>query len=118
MIITPNFPIIRKIPSGQSTEETVVGLTKGVLSEQGVREVIISDNGPQYDCQSYKQFAKDWGFQHISSSPRYPKSNGFIERQVQTVKKTLNKAEKSGKDLTMAMLCLRSTPIDSQLPSH
>ena len=43
------FPIIRKIPSGQSTGETV-GLTKGILSEQGVPEVIISDNGPQYDC--------------------------------------------------------------------
>ena len=79
--------------------------------------MIISDNGPQYDCQSYKQFSKEWGFQHITSSPRYPKSNGFIERQVQTVKNTLTKAEKSGKDLSMAMLCLRSTPIDSQLPS-
>ena len=111
------FPIVRKIPSGQSTRETVVKLTKCVLSEQGVPEVIISDNGPQYDCQSYKQFSKEWGFQHITSSPRYPKSNGFIERQVQTVKNTLTKAEKSGKDLSMARLCLRSTPIDSQLPS-
>ena len=111
------FPVIKKIPSGQSTGQTVVNLTKCVMSEQGVPEVIISDNGPQYDCQSYKQFSQEWGFKHITSSPRYPQSNGFIERQVQTVKNTLDKAKKSGQDPHMSMLCLRSTPLDSQLPS-
>ena len=87
------------------------------MSEQGVPEVIISHNGPQYDCQSYKQFSQEWAFKHITSSPRYPQSNGFIERQVQTVKNTLDKAKKSGQDPHMSMLCLRSTPLDSQLPS-
>ena len=92
------FPIIKKIPHGQSTGNTVVKLTKCVFSEQGVPEVIISDNGPHYDCKSYKEFSKEWDFQHITSSPRYPQSNGFIERQVQTVKHTLDKAKKSGQD--------------------
>lgn len=111
------FPIIKKIPSGQSTGQTVVRLTKYVMSEQGVPEVIISDNGPQYDCQNYKQFSDEWGFQHITSSPRYPQSNVFIACQVQTVKSTLDKAVKSGEDPHLPMLCLRSTSIDSQLPS-
>ena len=57
------------------------------------------------------------GFPAHNVQPRYPESNGFIERQLQTVKNTLEKAEKSGKNLIMAMLCLRSTPIDSQLPT-
>ena len=57
------------------------------------------------------------GFPHVTSRLRYPQSNGFIERQVQTVKHTLDKAQKCGKDPTMVMLCLRSTPIDSQVPS-
>ena len=111
------FLIIRKIQSGQAAGKTVVSLTKCVLSEQGVIEVIISDNGPQYDCQSYKEFSGEWGFQHITSSPRYSQSNGSIERQVETVKHTLDKAKKSGKDLPMSILCLRSTLIHSQLPS-
>ena len=111
------FTIIRKIPSGQATGKTVVSLTKCVLSEQGVPEVIISDNGPQYDCQSYKEFSEEWGFQHINSSPIYPQSNGFTERQVDTVKHTIDKAKKPGKDLQTSMLCLRSTAIDSHLPS-
>ena len=41
-----------------------------------------------------------------------PQSNGFIERMVQTVKQTLTKAKETGSDPHMAMLCLRTTPID------
>ena len=82
------FPIIMKIPRGQSTGNTLVNLTKCVFPEQGLLQVIISDNGPHYDCKSYREFSKEWDFQHITSSPRYPQSNGFIERQVQTVKQT------------------------------
>ena len=34
-----------------------------------------------------------WCFDHVVSSLHYPKSNGFIERTVQTVKITLKKAK-------------------------
>ena len=57
------FPIIRKL-SGQSTSSAVVKLTKQVFSEQNIPTTVISDNGPQYSSQEYKQFAKDWGFDH------------------------------------------------------
>ena len=52
-----------------------------------------------------------------ASRPRYLKSNVFIERQIETVKHSLDKARKSGQDPHMPMICLRSTPIDSQLSS-
>lgn len=57
-------------PHGQSTCNTVVNLTKCVFSEQGVPEVIISDNGPHSDCKSCKEFSKEWGFHHFTWSPR------------------------------------------------
>ena len=62
-------------------------------------------------------FAQEWGFQHIQSSPYYHQSNGEVERFVRTVKDTLTKAHQSGQDLDMALLCYRSTPINSKLPS-
>ena len=100
------FPIIKKIPRGQSTGNTVVNLTKCVFSEQGVPEVIISDIGPHYDCKSYKEFSKELGFQHITFSilRLAPQSNGFTERQAQNVKHTLDKAKKSGQDPHMSLL--------------
>ena len=47
----------------------------------------------------------------------YPKSNGFIESQVKILKKVLKKAQRSNSDPNIALLCLRSTPIDNKLPS-
>ena len=107
------FPFIKKLAKMDS--QTVVDWT--VFAEQGITERVISDNRRQYDCATYGQFAKDWGFDHITSSPHYARSNGFVEHQIQTVKMTLTKAKETGHDPKLALLSLRSTPIDNQLPS-
>ena len=46
------------------TIHAVVAATKGLLSEQGVPEKIISDNGRHFDCVNYRSFAETWGFNH------------------------------------------------------
>ena len=66
---------------------------------------VFSDNGPQYDSYAFRRFTAEWGFEHVTSSPRYPRSNGFVERIVGIVKPILQKARKSGMDPDMAMLC-------------
>ena len=48
----------------------------------------------------------------MTSSPHYPLSNGFVERQIQTVTAGVTRI-----DMAMALLVLRSTLIDSYLPS-
>jgi transposase InsO family protein len=78
---------------------------------------VISDNGRHYDSQVYSEFARSWGFDHVTSSPHYPRSNGFIERSIQTVKRSMKKARASKQDLNLALLCLRATPIDHEIPS-
>ena len=61
---------------------TVVQKLKAHMSRYGIPEVLLTDNGPQFDSSEFKQFQKNWGFQHITSSPCYPQSNGKIERAV------------------------------------
>ena len=51
----------------------------------------------------------------MSQVLRSPKSNGFIER---TVKTTLKKAKSSKFDPYLALLCIRTTPVDNVLPSQ
>ena len=48
---------------------------------------------------------------------QFPKSNDFIERQIQTIKRALIKAKQAGRDPNLVMLCLRTTPINHNLPS-
>ena len=81
-----------------------------------VPEVIISDNGPQYDCQSYKQFSKEWASNIQSPAQDTHSPTGFLSDKSRLLKNTSDKAVKSREDPHMSMLCLRSTPIDSQLP--
>ena len=57
---------------------------------------------------------KNWDITHITSSPRYPQSNGFAERMVQTVKKLLAKSK--DEDPHIALLNYRASPF-LNLPS-
>ena len=109
------FPYIKKLSTTTST--AVVIMIKQLFSECGIPQRIVSDNGPQYSGAAFQEFVKLWGIEHVTSSPRYPMSNGMAERAIRTIKLTLSKAKRSGSDVYMAMLSLRSTPISGKLPS-
>jgi hypothetical protein len=109
------FPVVRKLT--QTSSRSIIAQLKGIFEEQGIPKKLISDNGPQYASHEFQQFATEWKFEHVTSSPLYPQSNGFIERMVQTVEHTLTKAKETGSDPHMAMLCLRTTPIDHNTPA-
>ncbi|XP_072178121.1 uncharacterized protein [Diadema setosum] len=110
------FPFIRKMPQ-ECKSNAVINATRQLFAEQGIPKKIISDNGRHFDSSAYKDFATKWGFVHITSSPHYLQSNDYIERTIPTVKNALKKARASGIDPTMAMLCIRATPLDSHIPS-
>ena len=96
---------------------TVVTYIKSIFSRHGIPEEVISDNGPQYASKEFAKFAEKWEFKHTTSSPRYPQSNGFAERMVQTLKNLLQKARDSGNDPYLAVLNYRSTPVSNTIPS-
>jgi len=110
------YPFVRKIPKGHSTSKCVADLTMQIFSKQGIPRFVRSNNGPHFQGY-YRQFAEEYGFDHVKSSPNYPHSNGFIENQVKIVKGALKKAKRSNSDPNIALLCLRATPIDSKLLS-
>ena len=111
------YSFVRKIPKSQSTSQTVVNLMKEIFGEHGIPMTVRSDNGPHYSRQAFKQFAIDYGFTHNTSSPHYPRSNGFVENQVKIVKKTIQKAQETKSDVNIALLSLRATPVSAKIPS-
>jgi hypothetical protein len=60
----------------------------------------------------FEEFAQKWNFQHVTSSPQYPKSNGMVERAIQTVKNIIKKCIESRTELELALLDYRNTPVD------
>ena len=79
--------------------------------------MIISDSGSQYKSREFKQFARDWSFNHVMSSPHFHSSNGLAEKAVQTAKKLLEKSYRDGTDAHLNLLNWRNTPRDAVLGS-
>ncbi|KAK6170569.1 hypothetical protein SNE40_018933 [Patella caerulea] len=109
------FPIIECLPSPAPTE-VVADITRKYCSIMGIPDIIRSDNGPRYVGHAYPQFTRTWNIQHITSSPHYARSNGFIERQIETCKH-MKKARAANEDIQLALLRWRTTPVDNKITS-
>lgn len=108
-----NYPEFVQLTS--TTSEQVIAKTKAIFARHGIPMTVISDNGPQFASQSFKDFAKSYGFEHITSSPLYPQSNGLAEKGVQIVKRLLKKATETGSDPYLAILNYRASPLENGL---
>ena len=60
-----------------------------------------------YSSEEFAKFSVQYGFTHVTSSPKYARSNGVAERAVETVKQMLKKE----KDPYLALLAYRSSPV-------
>ena len=91
--------------------ESVISHMKSIFARLGIPIECHSDGGPQFDSYASSNFAKEYGFKHIFSSPHYPQSNGMAESAVKIVKTMLKKCQLSNEDPYAALLNYRSTPI-------
>ena len=92
----------------KTTSSDVILHLRSVFARHSMLEVVVSNNGPQYAASVFAKFAEEKGFTHITSSPRYPQSNGKAERTVQTVKMLHKKATQPYD----ALLAYRTTALE------
>jgi hypothetical protein len=85
---------------------------KRQFARHGIPHTLVTDNGPQLDSSEFKNFLKEWDVMPITSSPRYPQSNGKSESAVKIAKRILKKATRSGSDVWKAILDWRNTPTE------
>ena len=88
-----------------------------LFSVEGIPDEIMSDNGPPFNGKEFSSYLTGLGIRHTTSSPNYPRSNGFIERQIQTMKRLIEKANSSGRSHQEALTGLRAQPLGDGLPS-
>ena len=99
------YPEVVRVDN-KSAETTV----EVMFARHGIPTTIISDNVP-FNSKYFREFAKEWQFNLITSSPHFPRSNGLAERNVQTIKSLFKKAKESHCDPELALLEFRNTPI-------
>ena len=87
-----------------------------LFSIEGYPDEIVSDNRPPFQSKEFTKFLSGLGIKHTTSSPGYPRSNGFIERHIQTVKNMLSKSSNT-RSFQEVLADLRTTRIGMGLPS-
>ena len=105
IIIVDYYSRYLEIANTSESTDSVINSIKNVFARHGVPEELVTDNGPQFSSQTFRNFACSWGFHHTTTSPHHPSANGEAERSVQTAKKILNQ-----NDPFLALLSYRSTP--------
>lgn len=106
---------IKQLP--ETTSQHVIKQLKEWFSIHGIPQVLETDNGPQYACAEFRRFCSQWGFEHQTSSPYFPRANGLAERYVQVAKSMLKKCNDDQSDIYLALLHIRNTPRSSSIPS-
>ncbi|VDI09095.1 Hypothetical predicted protein [Mytilus galloprovincialis] len=89
---------------------TVIHKLRAQFARYGIPDTCFSDNGPQFNCVEFRNFAKEWDFSHETSSPYYPQSNGKVEHAVQNAKSLIRKGKHAQSDPFLAILDFRNTP--------
>ena len=89
------YIILRKLPN--STSAAMCIELSMIVTELGLPHIIRSDNGLCYNPKEFQHFLQCYSITHQTSSPNYPRSNGFVERMVGVAKKLMDKAGKEGK---------------------
>ena len=95
-----------------TTSNTLIEFYKEQFSRHGIPDVLMTDNGPQYTSREFADFAQEWEFKHLSSSPHHSRSNGKAESAVKIVKNLFKKAIADNKDPWLALLDYRNTPTE------
>ncbi|XP_062700701.1 uncharacterized protein K02A2.6-like [Aedes albopictus] len=97
------------------TASSTIELLRETFARYGNPNTLVSDNGTQFTCESFKNFCCINGITHIRTAPYHPQSNGQAERFVDSLKRGLKKLNEGGRPSTPEHLqtflsVYRSTP--------
>ena len=90
----------------------VIRQLKIQMARHGIPEELMTDNGPPFSSSEFAEFSRQYEFTHVTSSPRYPQSNGKAESAVKVLKNLMIKAQADGRDIYLALLDWRNTPTE------
>jgi transposase InsO family protein len=103
------------VRSLHSRTTAVVNACREIFDGHRIAEQLITGNGPQYTSEEFRAFAREYAFDHATSSPCTLSGGKRSGRTLSllTLKRLMQKFEKAGSDFQFALLALRTSPNNS-----
>lgn len=105
-----NYPEVEELQEDTSSQ-TVIRTLSSWFARHGIPAEVCTDNGPQFSSYEFRRFSKAYDFNHVTSSPHFPQSNGLAEKGVQIAKRIVKKCDNAGEDFYLGLLNYRSSPL-------
>lgn len=88
-----------------------IEMLEEIFTRYGYCSTLVSDNGPQFTADAFKNYCLSKGIEHIRTAPYHPQSNGQAEKFVDLLKTGLRKAKGNADEKLREFLsAYRSTP--------
>ena len=114
MVLDAYSKLLEVVKMKSTTSAMAIRVLRQMFSRHGLPEIIVSDNGPQFTSQDFKEFCDQNGIVHRTCAVHKPATNGKAERVVQILKSAIKIAnlQKQDVDTVLAnyLLMYRVTP--------
>ena len=98
IIVDATSKWLEVFPMRSITAERTVAILLDVFARWGFPRVVVSDNGPQWIAQTFKDFCARNNVRHVTTTPYHPRTNGLAERAVRTFKERFASSRREGED--------------------
>ena len=95
IIVDAHSKWVEVYPTSGTTSRETIKCLQHTFAQLGLPVSIVSDNGPCFISQEFKDFVKKSGIRHITTAVYKPATNGLAERMVQTFKRFLRTSSDS-----------------------
>ncbi|KAL0151831.1 hypothetical protein M9458_052832 [Cirrhinus mrigala] len=103
---------IEAFPLNSATSAVTIQCLRQSFSQNGLPEIVVSDNGSCFTSKEFNEFTSRNGIKHITTAPYHAASNGLVERAVQTFKSLMKKTTGDSTEarIARALFSYRITP--------
>lgn len=89
LVVVNAFSKWPKVVQMSSTTSEKTTYVLRIIFKNGLQDQLVSDNGPQFVSEFFRQFMQYNGIRHTTLAPYHLKTNGLTERLVLTLKQSL-----------------------------
>ncbi|KAL4714637.1 hypothetical protein ACJJTC_004627 [Scirpophaga incertulas] len=94
---------IEALPMSRTDTQSTITALMCIFSRFGLPSQLVTDNGPPFFSQDFKDYCVNNAIKHTTTAPYRPQGNGAAENAVKIVKKAIKRAVLSGENVLQAI---------------